>query len=69
MTGSRRRAALAALPVGFAGDGTEGVIPEYHLPQAAQLQPGSEMWRLDADGSEHLVGVLDAKGEWVGVVP
>lgn len=42
-------------------------MPEYRYDRPVQAQPGAEMWRVNADGTEQLAGVLNDDGVWVQV--
>lgn len=50
----------------FTGNGyTKGGVPEFRTDGPNQLSPGSELWRADASGHQHLVAILDESGQWV----
>ncbi|GAA4731249.1 hypothetical protein GCM10023350_13230 [Nocardioides endophyticus] len=53
----------------FTGNGyTKGGIPEFRTETATNLEAGSEIWRVDAAGNQHLVGTLeivDGTPTWV----
>ena len=55
----------------FTGNGyTSGGIPEFHTQGPSGLEIGSEIWRMDSSGGQHLVAVLtDYMGEpmWMPV--
>ena len=43
----------------FTGNGyTKGGVPEFKTHEATDLSVGSEIWRADAAGQQHLVAVL-----------
>lgn len=44
-------------------------VAEYFLDRGTQMNPGAEMYRINIDGSEELIAVLDAGGDWIGVKP
>jgi hypothetical protein len=44
-------------------------VAEYFLDGGTQMNPGAEMYRINTDGSEELIAVLDAGGDWIGVRP
>lgn len=58
-------------PYPFTGTGFTAsdhfTVPEYFLPGGTPMNPGAEMYRIDPDGSEHLVAVLNSDGEWMSV--
>lgn len=45
------------------------VVAEYFLDSGTQMNPGAEMYRINTDGSEELIAVLDTGGQWIGVRP
>jgi hypothetical protein len=53
----------------FTGNGyTKGGIPEFRTETATNLEAGSEIWRVDAAGNQHLVGtleIIDGTPTWV----
>ena len=52
----------------FTGNGyTSGGVPEFRTERAAQLPPGSEIWRVDASGERHLVATYTPDGTWLAV--
>lgn len=52
----------------FTGNGcTSGGIPEFRTDEATTLGPGSEIWRIDGGGRQHLVAVLRPNGTWAAV--
>ncbi|MGI9821843.1 hypothetical protein [Agromyces sp. Marseille-Q5079] len=54
---------------GFVGKGGKEIVPEYHLENKVEnaFRPGSELWRVEPDGTETLIGVFSG-GVWVRVV-
>mgnify|MGYP000603124792 FL=1 len=42
-------------------------VPEYFLAGGTRMNPGAEMYRIDPDGTESLLAVLDPGGRWVKV--
>ncbi|WKG03650.1 toxin glutamine deamidase domain-containing protein [Mycolicibacterium sp. HK-90] len=42
-------------------------VPEYFLPGETRMNSGAEMYRIDTDGSEELLAVLNPDGDWVPV--
>lgn len=52
----------------FTGNGyTKGGIPEFRTDGATTLEPGSEIWRVDAAGERQLVATLTDQGTWLAV--
>ena len=58
-------------PASYTGNGFTAsehhLVPEYRYGQAVRAEPGAEIWRVNADGSEQLAGVLNDDGVWVRV--
>jgi hypothetical protein len=42
-------------------------VPEYYLPAETRMNPGAEMYRINPDGGEELIAVLNPDREWIRI--